>query len=88
MTTTTTIQLSLEDLETLIETAVSRAIERTNQPNRMMRLKEAAEYLGISSTSLYRHAASGKIKAGKAGAKIWNFRKKDLDEWVSKKGVN
>lgn len=35
MTTTTTIQLSPEDLETLIETAVSRAIERTKPPENM-----------------------------------------------------
>lgn len=85
MTTTTTIQLSPEDLETLIESAVTRAIERTKPPENM-RLKEAARYLGISPTSLYRHITSGKIKAGKAGEKIWNLRKQDLDDWLSKNG--
>lgn len=87
MTTTTTIQLSPEDLETLIETAVTRAIERTKPPENM-RLKEAARYLGISQGTLYNHISSKRIKAERLGPKLWNFRKEDLDEWVSKKGVN
>ena len=85
MTTFTTITLSPEDLETLIETAVTRAIERTKPPENM-RLKEAAKYLGISSGTLYNHISSKRIKAERLGTKLWIFRKQDLDDWLGKNG--
>ncbi|WP_022663846.1 DEAD/DEAH box helicase family protein [Desulfospira joergensenii] len=42
---------------------------------------EAANYLGISSSSLYSMAQQGRVPGHKLG-KMWRFNKSDLDAWV------
>jgi len=47
----------------------------------VMDIRQAAHYLGISSDSLYRYAATGFIPAFRIGNR-WRFRKSRLEEWM------
>ena len=49
----------------------------------VMDLRQAADYLGISSDTLYRYAAERTIPAFKLGNR-WRFRKVKLEEWMDK----
>jgi len=49
----------------------------------VMDIRQAAHYLGISSDSLYRYAATGFIPAFRLGNR-WRFRKSRLDEWMDR----
>jgi excisionase family DNA binding protein len=47
----------------------------------VMDIRQAAEYLQISSDTLYRYAAEGFIPAFKLGNR-WRFRRVRLEEWM------
>jgi excisionase family DNA binding protein len=49
----------------------------------IMKINEAAQYLRISSSSLYKLAQEGKIPAQKVG-KHWRFHKQALEKWFLK----
>ena len=49
----------------------------------VMDIREAAEYLGISSDTLYKYAAEGFIPAFKLGNR-WRFKKSRIDEWMDR----
>lgn len=55
----------------------------TELPREVMDVRQAAEYLGISTDTLYRYAAGGLIPAFKLGNR-WRFKKSLLDEWMVK----
>jgi excisionase family DNA binding protein len=48
---------------------------------RLISLKEAADYLGVSSSTLYRLLKRGLITAFKIGSD-WQFEYAKLDEWI------
>lgn len=50
----------------------------------VMDIRQAAEYLGISSDTLYKYAAEGIIPAFKLGNR-WRFRRVRLEEWMKNK---
>ena len=50
----------------------------------VMDLRQAADYLGISSDTLYKYAGEGFIPGFKLGNR-WRFRKSKLEEWMDKK---
>lgn len=53
--------------------------------NRMLTITEAAELLGVSSTSLRKYSNEGKIKAYRVGSgKHRRFRKRDVLEYLEK----
>lgn len=52
-------------------------------PREVMDIRQAAEYLGISTDTLYRYAAEGLVPAFKLGNR-WRFKKSLLDEWMVK----
>lgn len=52
--------------------------------DRLMTLKEVAEYLHLTERTLYKWAQEGKIPASKLGS-AWRFRKSDVDEWVEER---
>ena len=57
-------------------------------PREVMDIRQAADYLGISSDTLYRYASEGFVPAFKLGNR-WRFRKSLLDGWMDEKsGVN
>jgi excisionase family DNA binding protein len=47
----------------------------------VMDIRQASEYLGISSDSLYRYASEGTIPAFKLGNR-WRFKRSLLDAWM------
>lgn len=49
--------------------------------DRMMTVKEVAQYLKLNPITVYRYAAQGKIPGFKVGSS-WRFKKEILDEWV------
>ena len=49
----------------------------------VMDIRQAAEYLGISSDSLYKYASEGFIPAFKLGNR-WRFKKSLIDEWMDR----
>jgi excisionase family DNA binding protein len=52
--------------------------------DRVMTVREVAQYLNIHSMTLYKLVREGRIPAFKVGGQ-WRFRKKDLDSWVVSK---
>ena len=50
-------------------------------PREVMDIRQASEYLGISSDSLYRYASEGTIPAFKLGNR-WRFKRSLLDAWM------
>ncbi len=53
----------------------------------ILRPKEAAEYLSVSRTTLYRWAATTNFpKPIKLGAHASGWRKADLDAWIEARG--
>jgi excisionase family DNA binding protein len=58
------------------------------QTREVMDIRQAADYLGISSDTLYRYASEGFIPAFKLGNR-WRFKRSLLDAWmVEKSGVS
>ena len=47
----------------------------------VMDIRQASEYLGISSDTLYRYASEGFIPAFKLGNR-WRFKRSLLDAWM------
>jgi excisionase family DNA binding protein len=47
----------------------------------IMNVHQAAEYLGVSSDTLYRYATAGTVPAFKLGNR-WRFSKTMIDAWV------
>jgi excisionase family DNA binding protein len=47
----------------------------------VMDIRQAAEYLGISTDSLYRYASDGILPGFRLGNR-WRFRKSRLDQWM------
>ena len=50
-------------------------------PREVMDIRQASEYLGISSDSLYRYASEATIPAFKLGNR-WRFKRSLLDAWM------
>jgi excisionase family DNA binding protein len=49
--------------------------------DKWLTLEQIAEYLQMSTSSIYKMAQAGKIPAYKVGRQ-WRFRKKEIDRWV------
>jgi excisionase family DNA binding protein len=49
---------------------------------KLMTLKEVAEYLKFSKSTIYRFVQQNKMPAAKIGNQ-WRFCKEAIDEWVS-----
>ncbi len=49
----------------------------------VMDIRQAAEYLGISSDTLYRYASEGFVPAFKLGNR-WRFKKNLMDAWMDR----
>lgn len=50
----------------------------------VMTIREASNYLRISTDALYKYASDGFVPAFKLGNR-WRFRKTRLDEWMDAK---
>jgi excisionase family DNA binding protein len=54
-----------------------------SQEREVMDIRQAAEYLGISSDSLYKYASEGFIPAFKLGNR-WRFKRSLLESWMER----
>lgn len=52
-----------------------------HRERRLISLKEAADYLGISPSNMYRMLKRGEIATMKIGDQ-WYFTYADLDQWI------
>ncbi len=52
--------------------------------NRLMTIKEVADYLRLSKVTVYKMTRQGKIPALKIG-KQWRYNKSEIDSWVQQK---
>jgi excisionase family DNA binding protein len=50
----------------------------------VMNLRQASQYLGVSSDTLYRYIGTGQVPAFKLGNR-WKFSKAVLDRWMERK---
>ncbi|MFB0526854.1 MAG: helix-turn-helix domain-containing protein [bacterium] len=51
---------------------------------RLMTIKEVADYLRLSKVTVYKMTRQGKIPALKIG-KQWRYNKSEIDSWVKQK---
>ncbi|MGB5873537.1 MAG: helix-turn-helix domain-containing protein [Bacteroidota bacterium] len=65
------------DLQTLIAAYMQRPI----------RLEEAAEYLGVSKSYLYKLTSKSEIPHYKPNGKTIYFRREDLEKWALRRKV-
>lgn len=49
--------------------------------DKWLTVEQIAEYLQMSTSSIYKMAQRGKIPAYKVG-KQWRFRKEEIDRWI------
>ena len=49
----------------------------------VMDIRQASDYLGISSDTLYKYASEGFVPAFKLGNR-WRFKRSRLDEWMDR----
>jgi len=54
--------------------------------NDFMTLPEVAEYLRLSTHTIYKMAQNGRIPALKAGA-AWRFNQAEIDEWMKREAL-
>ena len=53
----------------------------------VMNIREAAQYLGISTDTLYKYVSEEKIPAFKLGNR-WKFKKTILDAWMERQSMS
>jgi excisionase family DNA binding protein len=53
----------------------------------VMDIRQASDYLGISSDTLYKYASEGFVPAFKLGNR-WRFKRSRLDEWMDRQSDN
>jgi excisionase family DNA binding protein len=51
--------------------------------NKWLTLEQIAEYLQMSTSSIYKMSQAGKIPAYKVGRQ-WRFNREEIDKWVEK----
>lgn len=54
---------------------------RNVEVREVMDIRQASDYLGISSDTLYKYASEGFVPAFKLGNR-WRFKKSRLDDWM------
>lgn len=58
--------------------------KQNNTPmDKWLTLEQIAEYLQMSTSSIYKMAQAGKIPAYKVGRQ-WRFKREEIDRWVEK----
>lgn len=55
--------------------------------HKVMNIKEVADYLGVHTSTIYKHAQRGTIPAFKIGSD-WRFSQKHINQWIDEKMSN
>lgn len=66
-----------------VERVMKSSATRTGELREVMDIRQASDYLGISSDTLYKYASDAFIPAFKLGNR-WRFRRSRLDEWMDR----
>jgi len=53
----------------------------------VMNIKEVAGYLGVHTSTIYKHAQNGSIPAFKIGSD-WRFSRKHINRWIDEQTNN
>lgn len=80
--------IRLNELETLIQNSVERALKTIEgnkpEPDKMFTVLEVAKYLHLSVPSIYRHISQRSIPHKKIpGQKRVYFIKSEINDWIS-----
>lgn len=78
------ITIGVDELEALIEAAVSRALASRPSPLRLLPASEAAELLDVKRDTLIGWAREGKIPCRRNGRR-YLFAEPELREWVEQR---
>jgi excisionase family DNA binding protein len=65
-----------------MEKNLQKLLEQIQQDERPLTLPEAAEYLGVSKSHLYKLTFSNKITFYKPAGKLLYFKKSDLNKYL------
>ncbi|RZL05675.1 MAG: DNA-binding protein [Pedobacter sp.] len=60
---------------------------RRYQQKAMLNLEEAAIYLSLSKSTLYKHTSAGNIPYYKPNGKLILFSRSDLDNWLQSRRI-
>ena len=60
-----------------------RAEQSRNALKQNYRPKEAAEYIGVGLSTIWRYAKQGKLKPYKLSDRVTIFKKEDLDNFIN-----
>ena len=78
-----------EDLSSLIQDAVQKGIQNSNNQNQqtpklpeLLSISQAGDYLNLAKQTLYGFTSKGVIPFLKRGKKLY-FKKTELDKWVN-----
>ncbi|MCD6345402.1 MAG: helix-turn-helix domain-containing protein [Anaerolineae bacterium] len=55
--------------------------------NEIMTVQEVAQYLRLSTATVYKLAQAGKIPATRVG-RAWRFKQELIDEWIKQQSSN
>ena len=55
-----------------------------DKKQKVMNIKEVADYLGVHTSTIYKYAQRGKIPAFKIGSD-WRFSQKHINLWIDEK---
>ncbi len=80
------LESKLGPLEPKVETVIEYAPAQEVNTKRNLNIKEAAEYLNLSSKTLYTYTEKAKIPFYKIGSRIL-FKTEELDAWLKERKV-
>ncbi|HUQ50140.1 MAG TPA: helix-turn-helix domain-containing protein, partial [Terriglobales bacterium] len=69
-----------------LATTVERASVSMADSREVMNIRQASQYLGVSTDTLYKYVYEEKIPAFKLGNR-WKFKKTILDSWMERKSM-
>jgi excisionase family DNA binding protein len=67
----------------IMRSAAVRSNLLVSEVREVMDIRQASEYLGISSDTLYKYASEGFVPAFKLGNR-WRFKRSRMDEWMDR----
>ena len=83
------VQLDSEQLSNLIQSSVRKVlketqtqmVEQTEQPDQLLTIHEAAEFLKLTVPTMYSKVAKGEIPVMKRSKRLY-FSKQELTDWI------
>lgn len=67
-------------------TRAREGLDFMGDPREVMNIRQASQYLGVSTDTLYKYVYEAKVPAFKLGNR-WKFKKTTLDRWMEEKST-